>query len=543
MACSTVTFSQAVPIDIPTRMIIEFKDQELSKSASSNEGMLSMGESDYVMSMDDGSSLVLHTPSSLKSLGKNIQSFELELHNADGIQSMGKTEGFSLDSYKTQLEKAVTELNAQDRIMWAEPNVMLRLPSFTKEEEHEQAAETITIGGYSGFANINDAYRNNLWGLSDFKQAILVGRVGISVNQAWDTATGKNIFNNKPVIVAVVDTGIIPNHPDISGALIKNRRFPTGYVGVDMIDTGGAGSTKSSNDGNGRDYNPFDNGDGVKEGECSSFLSFTDSKPVPSSWHGLHVAGTIAATRNNKIGVAGVAPDAKIVPVRAIGKCGGWIEDIADAIVWAAGGQVLAKRHGVGQTKFLARNPNPAHIINLSLGESTFFTRLLGCPRTMQRAINIARSRGSIVVAAAGNESQKAKYVSPANCQGVITVGAVNSFGKIANFSNHGRRIDVVAPGQRIYSTFNEGKLSPIVTSGQIAAYGGLDGTSMAAPHVSGVIALILSVKPDAKFNQIQSYLRIGAQPFFRNSGCTPRKCGAGYLNAAKSIDAAMSDL
>ena len=210
---------------------------------------------------------------------------------------------------------------------------------------------------------------------------------GINVPAAWDMTTGQG------VVVAVVDTGYRP-HVDLAANILP---------GYDMIS-----DTAVSNDGDGRDADALDPGDAVAAGECG-----LGSSARNSSWHGTHVAGTIAAVTDNATGVAGIAYNAKIVPVRVLGKCGGYMSDIADGILWAAGVAVS------GTTL----NANPAKVINLSLGgQST-------CSVTTQDAIDQARAAGATVVVAAGNSDADAIDYTPANCNGVVTVAATDRNG------------------------------------------------------------------------------------------------------------------
>src|ERR1043165_7712436 len=185
---------------------------------------------------------------------------------------------------------------------------------------------------------------------------------GINAPAAWDKATGTG------VVVGIVDTGYRP-HVDLSGQILQ---------GYDFIS-----DTFVSNDGNGRDSDASDPGDAISAGECGN------GEPVqsePSSWHGTHVAGTIAAVTNNSSGVAGVAFNAKIVPARVLGKCGGYTSDIADAIIWTSGGSVSG----------VPANANPAKVLSISLGG------IGACDTTTQSAINSERSRGANVVVPAG---------------------------------------------------------------------------------------------------------------------------------------------
>ena len=276
----------------------------------------------------------------------------------------------------------------------------------------------------------------------------------LRVPGAWDVNRGAG------VVVAVVDTGIT-RHSDLDANVLP---------GYDMIS-----SATMARDRNGRDADPTDEGDWVSAGQCTS-----SNGDGISSWHGTHVAGTIAAIGNNNNGVTGVAPEAKILPLRAVGACGGYTSDIADSIIWAAGGAVA------GTTS----NANPARVINLSLGG------INTCSATYQNAINFAYNAGAAVVVAAGNSNRPAADASPANCENVITVGASTRSGARAPYSNYGSVVDVTAPGGDMSSDVPDGILSTSnfgSTTPDEEAYEFLQGTSMAAPHVAGVAALLMS--------------------------------------------------
>lgn len=319
---------------------------------------------------------------------------------------------------------------------------------------------------------------------------------GINAPTAWDKSTGAG------VVVAVIDTGYRP-HADLVANILP---------GYDFIS-----DTFVSNDGNGRDSDASDPGDWINAGECGA------GDPAAfeaSSWHGTHVSGTIAAVTNNGNGVAGIAFNAKIVPARVLGKCGGYTSDIADAIVWTSGGTVSG----------VPANANPAKVLSISLGGSG------ACDTTTQSAINSASSRGANVVVAAGNSNANAANFSPANCSGVITVAAVGRNGGKASYSNFGATVEVAAPGgsggaNSVLSTLNAGTTTPGADS-----YALYNGTSMATPHVSGVVALMLSVKPTLTPDQVTSILQSTARAF----PATCSQCGSGIVNASAAVDAAI---
>jgi serine protease len=319
---------------------------------------------------------------------------------------------------------------------------------------------------------------------------------GINAPAAWDKSTGSG------VVVAVIDTGYRP-HADLVANILP---------GYDFIS-----DTFVSQDGNLRDSDASDPGDWMNAGECGGGEPATFEA---SSWHGTHVAGTIAAVTNNSNGVAGIAFNAKIVPARVLGKCGGYTSDIADAIVWSSGGSVSG----------VPANANPAKVLSISLGG------IGSCDTTTQNAINSARSRGASVIVAAGNENHNASQDTPANCSGVVTVAAVGRNGGKASYSNFGATVEVAAPGgsggaNSVLSTLNTGTTTP--GSDTYALY---NGTSMATPHVSGVVALMLSVKPTLTPDQVTSILQSTARAF----PATCSQCGSGIVNASAAVDAAI---
>lgn len=319
---------------------------------------------------------------------------------------------------------------------------------------------------------------------------------GVNLPSAWDSSTGTG------VTVGVIDTGYRP-HADLAANIVG---------GYDFIS-----DTFVSRDGDGRDSNAQDPGDWTLANDCG-----IGWQPTNSSWHGTHVAGTVAARTNNSTGVAGVAFNARVLPLRVLGRCGGYTSDIADAVIWASGGSVSG----------VPANANPARAVNLSLGGSG------SCGTTMQNAINSARSRGTAVIVAAGNSNANASNTTPANCAGVITVAAVNRSGGRAFYSNFGAVVDVAAPGgdtsgsaaNGVLSTLNTGTTTPGSDS-----YAFYQGTSMATPHVAGVAALMAAVNGTLTPDQIETHLRNTARAF--PASCS--QCGTGIVNAAAAVAAA----
>ncbi|MFD0725324.1 S8 family peptidase [Lysobacter brunescens] len=322
-------------------------------------------------------------------------------------------------------------------------------------------------------------------------QAPIAGRYGINLPTAWDRATGAGI------VVAVLDTGSTA-HADMAG------RTVAGYDFIDDVET--------ANDGNGRDNNPADPGDWCEAGDSSS-------------WHGTHVAGTIAAATNNNAGVAGVAYGARVQHVRVLGRCGGWDSDIADGIIWASGGAVAG----------VPANATPAKVLNLSLGGAG------ACGATYQNAINSAVGRGATIVVAAGNDGGNAANFSPSSCANVVVVGASSRDGvRVIRpdwwSSNYGAAVDIAAPGMDVMSTVNTGQQAP-----GVEGYEAWDGTSMATPHVAGVVALMQSARPAGSLltpAQVEQVLKDNTTAFPR---VPDQPIGRGIVNADDAVRAAIA--
>lgn len=360
----------------------------------------------------------------------------------------------------------------QDDIEYVEEDIIVRHSAIPGE-----------LGG------TRDYYYYNQWALG-------TSNYGINAVDAWDITTGRS-----DIVVAVIDTGIVA-HQDINDQLVQGHDFIS--------------DPAFAVDGDGRDSDPTDVGDWVQSGDSCYQGSFERS-----SWHGSHVAGIIAAKTANRIGIAGTAWHSKILPIRVLGKCGGYTSDIADAIRWAAGGEVSG----------VPSNRNPAKVINLSLGGQG------SCGQYLQSAIDYARSRGSVIVVAAGNESLDldSNDVAPANCNGIIRVASSNRSGSLSSFSNYGQRIDISAPGEGIYSLSNTGS-----TTSESESYVSYSGTSMAAPYVSGVVALMMSENDTLYPNQYKSIIKETANT---NLICGAKGCGRGIIDAYQAILMAQSEV
>ena len=369
----------------------------------------------------------------------------------------------------------------------------------------------------------------------------------IDAARAWDVTTG-----SPGVIVAVLDTGVRFEHPDLRTVESGGNLLP----GYDMVSDAG-----TANDGTGRDADASDPGDWVSQADLDpgGALPGCDDEPRDSSWHGTKVAGVIAALTDNGIGMASVGRNVRLLPVRVLGKCGGFDSDVIAGMRWAAGLVVPG----------VPANPTPARVINLSLGGEG------SCSIAYRNAVNEIAATGAVVVASAGNAAGHA-VGPPANCDGVIGVAALRHVGTKVGFSSLGREVALAAPGGNcvnveagspclypILTTSNDGATVPggptYTDSFRITV-----GTSFAAPLAAGTAALMLSVRPALAAAQVRSFLQGTTRPFaaaaapvpvctaprFDGSGepidqlecrCTTSTCGAGMLDAGAAVRAALA--
>lgn len=372
----------------------------------------------------------------------------------------------------------------------------------------------------------------------------------IGAERAWDLTTG-----TPNVVVAVLDTGVLFNHPDL-GTVASGGKLLHGY---DFIGADPNGSFATANDGDGRDPDPSDPGDWISNSDLQN-PTFSGCEVADSSWHGTHIAGIIGARTNNGVGVAGIGWATRVLPVRVLGKCAGYTSDIVAAMRWSVGLSVP----GVPNLPLSEQ----AWVINLSLGSPD------PCSNTYRNVINEVRAQGALVVAAAGNEG--GAVTEPANCPGVVAVTALRHVGTKVGFASFGAEVTIAAPGGNcvntsgaclypIVSTDNNGTTAPQPGNGMI--YGGKLGTSFAAPIVSGVAALMWSRNPFMTADQLRERLQRSARPFpsdptilscadpmfvpdaqgnYPNAGncnCTTATCGAGMLDAYRAVLSAANAL
>ena len=363
----------------------------------------------------------------------------------------------------------------------------------------------------------------------------------INAQGAWDLSTA-----DSRVVVAVLDSGVLADHPDLVGRVLP---------GMDMI-----ADAAVANDGNGRDSDATDPGDWVTAAEDANKSGpFYQCGAQDSSWHGTQVAGIIGANGNNAVGMTGTAYGARILPVRVLGKCGGFDSDIVAGMYWAA---------GIDQPGVPASS-TPARVLNMSLGGDG------ACTQPYVEAVSALTARNAVVVVAAGNTTGHVTG-TPANCPGVIAVAGLRHVGSKVGFSDLGPEITLSAPaGNCVNVGAGEPCLYPILTTSNSGTRGPAAGgsiytdafraslgTSFSAPLVSGTVALMLSVQPSLTTAEIINTLKRTARPFPTTGAdngsdpapvpvcrapdgtdqlqcyCTTAFCGAGMLDAAAAVAA-----
>lgn len=435
-----------------------------------------------------------------------------------------------LESDSATLERIAAKLLNDARVESASPNRKL---------SHKAWSDTTPT---------NDTYQKLQLGLKNPTAGTLSG---IDLMQAWQKAVDKNAYDtnnmingttvpgNTGVIVAVVDSGVLYGHPDLTDRLLPGYNFIS--------------DSQLSNSGGGRSDNAGDPGGGA------AYATVCSNGAVASSWHGTAVAGIIAAIPHNGKGITGINGDVKILPVRALGLCGeGNDADILDAVYWAAGLSVTG----------VPNNPYPARIINLSLGGKG------ACTSAWKSAISaIKNTKDALIIAAAGNDGEVADSYTPSGCPGVVTVASVDPYGMLASYSNRGGKVALSAPGGDYTGTDSTsarcGSALPQTITGLIVTtsndgttkagtntYCEFNGTSAAAPMVSGVAALMLSINPwlnadDLAFRLINSTERFITAETDNNGWieagiaagkqvCTTSLCGKGLLSASNAVKEAL---
>jgi serine protease len=361
----------------------------------------------------------------------------------------------------------------------------------------------------------------------------------IDIESAWALSQG-----DPNLVVAVLDTGVRPGHPDLAAKLLKNA--DGSVAGYDFIS-----DIPTANDGNGRDADPSDPGDWITAAENASG-PFQGCGAGDSSWHGTQTAALIGAATNNGIGMAGAAPNIGLLTVRVLGKCGGYDSDIIAGMRWAAGLAVAG----------VPANGHPARVLNLSLGSTD------ACTQAYRDTLTELGAAQVVVVAAAGNEGLGVG--TPANCPGVIAVAGVRHTGTKVGYSNLGPEVTVSAPAGNCVNDPPGACLYPILTASDSGSTGPAGptytdsytpslGTSFSTPLVAGTVALMLSTHSSLTPGEVISLLKISARSFpvvDNGSGipvchapngalqgdecyCTTSTCGGGLLNAGAAVAAA----
>ncbi|WP_077033021.1 S8 family serine peptidase, partial [Pelomonas sp. KK5] len=374
----------------------------------------------------------------------------------------------------------------------------------------------------------------------------------INAPAAWDVTTGSS-----SVVVAVIDTGVRYDHPDLGSKLL------TGYDFIGFAENGDTASVAVANDGNGADADASDPGDWVSQADINAGnlgSGCTSSDISNSSWHGTRVSGLVGALSNNGVGMAGVSWNSPVLPVRVLGKCGGYDSDIIAGMKWAA---------GVSFTGQPSTNPTPAKVLNLSLG-GTGTCGTTGVGGLYRDAISQINAKGAVVVVAAGNSEGLAVGL-PGNCPGVIAVTGLRHVGSKVGFSSIGSEVAIAAPGGNCINTgTNQPCLYPIVSTVNTGTQGPSTndytgssasvGTSFSTPLVAGTVALMLSANSSLTPTQVKAILQSTARPFVTSGAtagtvachaptsvaqdecyCTTATCGAGMLDAAKAVALAVS--
>jgi serine protease len=380
----------------------------------------------------------------------------------------------------------------------------------------------------------NDALFPGQWYLGNAEAS------AVNAIDAWDRERGSS-----GVVVAVLDTGVLYDHPDLGRADRGGRLL----AGFDFVS-----ASHMVNDGGGRDSDPSDPGDWVNASDKEDQV-YENCDITSSSWHGTRVAGVVGALTNNAAGVAGLSWNSFILPVRVLGRCGGRDSDILAGLRWAAGLSVPG----------VPANPTPARILNASFGDDG------PCESSYRDVIAELRERKALLVISAGNEGTVVS--SPANCEGVAAVAAIRHAGSKVGFSSLGPEVTLAAPGGNcvnisggpclfsLDTTSNAGTERPAahIFTDQINSN---LGTSFSAPIVSGIAALMVSRNANLSTGQLLERLREGARPFptsipgepglptchvpasdqdlqLAQCLCTVQTCGAGMADASRSVDAA----
>lgn len=398
-------------------------------------------------------------------------------------------------------------------------------------------------------------YATGQWYLQD----VQVGAT--RANHAWDISRGGANPDASTVVVAVLDSGVRMDHPDLAGKLLP---------GWDFVSTADVG-----NDGDGWDNDPSDPGDFLTAddlarppfagAQCGGGPGL--DQPVDSTWHGTRVAGLIGAASDNAVGVTGAAFHVRVLPVRVLGRCGGYVSDVIAGMYWAAG---MAPPPPVMQTPLPPVNLTPARVLNMSLGSERPCTDATS--EVYRVAVRQITAQGVLIVASAGNSG--GAVGTPASCPGVLAVAGIRHAGTKVGYSSLGPEVSISAPAGNCVNLLasqpclfalntitNLGLGFPGENGYSTPLVQPTTGTSFSAPLVAGTAALMLSVNPALTPPMLIDLIRGSARPFptvsdsnpqppacllpdvaplqDRECICTTQVCGAGMLDAGAAVLAA----
>lgn len=419
---------------------------------------------------------------------------------------------------RTEATTLMQQIAADPAVVHVQPDLMMKPIGSIKASL--QAGKTLVKAADAGTPD--DPY------LPTYQWDFIDPVGGVRLPELWNDFPD---VDGHGITVAVIDTGITA-HNDLDTSLADQ--------GYDFIsDAFVSGRATDDRVPGGWDLGDWTNAD--------PYQACTDN-PESSSWHGTNVAGVIGELSNNGLGMAGMAPGVHVIPVRALGHCGGYTSDIADAVVWASGGHVDG----------IVDNPNPAKVINMSLGGAGACS---DDPVTTA-AIASAIGRGTTIVVAAGNSTDDSANYTPASCPGVITVAATGANAKRAYYSNYGAGVTLAAPGGGVFvngaiggaqdypngfvwAAYNAGTTTPVLPANGGSIYAGMAGTSQATPHVTATVALMQSAYADANAGsslspaQIKNLLVSSVRPFY----VTPdAPIGPGILDTHAAVALALGE-
>lgn len=404
----------------------------------------------------------------------------------------------------------------------------------------------------------NDPLFTGQWYLKSAQPA------AIRADAAWDITRGG--ASPSAVIVAVLDTGVRFEHPDLGRAATGGKLLP----GYDFISADANGQFATANDGDGWDGDPSDPGDYLtatdlanppfKGAKCGA--NGSNDQPVDSSWHGTRVSGLIAAAADNNTGITGAGFNIRVLPVRVLGRCGGYDSDVLAGMYWAAG--LLLPPPLIVSVPPI--NPYPAQVINMSLGAAG------ACSELYASAVKDITAHSVIIVASAGNEGTAVD--APANCAGVVAVAGLRHAGTKVGYSNLGPEVAISAPAGNcinigsnepclfsLDTTSNAGKTQP-AASIYTDQHDSNVGTSFSAPLVAATLGLMKAANPALTPEQLVARLQSSARAFPRTSDtiptpptcalptvktdqsseclCNTQVCGVGMLDAGAAVAAAV---